>query len=84
MNDTRLNLPISPSLKGRIEAAAGREGCGTSEWVRFALRRALIAEASESIAMARLETDPSDIAVLDDDVVVAARALVAALPESPA
>ena len=68
MNDARLNLPISPSLKGRVEAAADRDGCGTSEWVRFALRRALIAEASESIDMAKLTVDVHAEAVASDEV----------------
>lgn len=63
MNDTRVNLPLPPALKDRIQAAADRAGCGVSEWIRFQLRRALVSEAEEALKERRAFGEPADAEV---------------------
>jgi hypothetical protein len=55
-------------MRDRIRAAADREGCGVSEWIRFALRRALLAEPAEAQSLATLSgRDDSDCEMVDMD-----------------
>jgi hypothetical protein len=54
MNDARINIPLSPALKDRVKAAADRDGAGLAEWVRFAIRRALTAQAADALVVERL------------------------------